>query len=440
MNKKSEKKIVIIGGGLSGLSAAYRLAKSGYSVTIIDKSSTPGGLASSISIRGEYVERFYHFICQTDQHLINLANELGLSSKLYWQPTKTSFFHEGKMYSFGTPMDLINFNAIPILQRLRFGFHIIFSRFRNDWKKLDRYQGKEWLIKNIGEKAYYVIWHPLLKIKFGDEYEKISAAWIWHRIWRVAKSRKRLFDKEMFGYFEQGSYTLIETLTSELNKLNVNFIYGKTVDKILIKNNCVESIILDQKALPCHAILSTIALPNLIRILPKQTDNYFKKIEEINYIGVVCVLFNLSKPFSNVFWTNTNDAQIPFNGYIEQTNLNIQYQKKNLNLLYIPYYTDTKNSRYKLSEDDIYNEYIIALKIINSSFDENWIKDRFVFRDPFAQAICTTNFVDQIPLIKSPIQGLYITDSTQFYPEDRTLNSAINIGNQAANSIMKDFQ
>jgi len=440
LSKISENQVVIIGSGLSGLSAAYQLSKQGCQVTIVEKSSVPGGLASSISIQGEIVERFYHFICQTDHHLLNLASELGISTKLHWQATKTSFYHDGKMYPFGTPWNLLNFSAVPFIQRLRFGLHIIFSRYRNDWRTLDRYPGKEWLIKNIGEKAYYVIWHPLLKIKFGKEYEKISAAWIWHRIWRVAKSRQKLFDPERFGYFEKGSYTLVETLISRLKKQGVNFIYGKSVNEISIQNNKVEAVILDQETFPCQAIISTIALPNLIRILPNQTDEYFKKIQEIKYIGVVCALFNLRKPFSKVFWTNTNDKRIPFNGFIEQTNLNIHYQKKNLNLLYVPYYLDTKEPRYRFSDEDLYIEYIDALKIINPDFDSNWIKDKFVFRDPYAQAICKANFNDLVPSIKSPIQGLYITDSAQFYPEDRTLNSAIDTGFKAADFLLKDFQ
>ena len=34
--------VVILGGGLAGLTAAYRLALLGYRVTIVDRGSTPG--------------------------------------------------------------------------------------------------------------------------------------------------------------------------------------------------------------------------------------------------------------------------------------------------------------------------------------------------------------------------------------------------------------
>ena len=46
------KSISIIGSGLGGLSAAIRLAHSGYDVTVFEKNSTPGGKARSLMLNG----------------------------------------------------------------------------------------------------------------------------------------------------------------------------------------------------------------------------------------------------------------------------------------------------------------------------------------------------------------------------------------------------
>ncbi|MCE1255395.1 MAG: hypothetical protein LWX83_17840, partial [Anaerolineae bacterium] len=63
----------------------------------------------------------------------------------------------------------------------------------------------------------------------------------------------------------------------------------------------------------------------------------------------------------------------------------------------------------------------------------------YVFRAPYAQAICTRGFSKLIPSTRSPLAGLYISDSTQFYPEDRTLSAAIHFGRLAAQYCMEDF-
>ncbi|WP_162427030.1 phytoene desaturase family protein [Pontibacter pudoricolor] len=48
----SEKNVIVIGSGFSGLSAATSLANQGYQVTVLEKNSTPGGRARSFTAQG----------------------------------------------------------------------------------------------------------------------------------------------------------------------------------------------------------------------------------------------------------------------------------------------------------------------------------------------------------------------------------------------------
>ncbi len=393
-----------------------------------------------MSIEGQFVERFYHFICRSDSELIHLAGELGLRSKLSWFPTKTGFFFNGRMYPLGTPFDLLGFTPIPLLQRIRFGFHIIGSRWITHWKPLDKISAKTWLINNIGEQAFKAIWYPLLRIKFGDRYDQISAAWIWHRIWRVARSRRNLLEPEMFGYFEQGSAMLFAGLQHKLQQYGVNLQSNIRVREILIENNHVRGVQTSDGFIPCQAVISTVPLPILDKLVPDQESMYFKNIRQIDYIGVVCMLLSLDRPLGKNFWTNINDPDISFNGFIELTNLNQHLHQKGLNLVYIPYYLATKEPRFQLPDETLLSEYIHELKLVNPQFSENWIREWSVFRDPYAQAICTTNFSAKVPAVQTPVTGLFVTDSTQYYPEDRTLSAAVRLGQVAAQILMKDSQ
>ncbi len=432
------KSVVIIGGGLSGLAAAYQLIDSGCEVTLLESAPTFGGLASSLKVEGQPVERFYHFICRTDVELVRLADELGLQDKLHWFPTKTGFYFDGQMYPFGTPLDLLGFSPIPWLQRLRFGIHIVASRLITQWKHLDRIPAKAWLIKNIGEQAYNAIWHPLLKIKFGDRYEQVSAAWIWHRIWRVARSRRSLLEPEMFGYFEQGSAVLYEGLVKKLQLSGIKLKKNVRVNQILVTNNHVTGVETSEGLIPCQAVISTVPLPILNQFLPGHDGPYFKNIRSIEYIGVVCMLLSLDRPLGKNFWTNINDPQISFNGFIELTNLNQHLNQQGLNLVYVPYYLSTSEPRYHYSDEQLLDEYVLALKKVNPQFSAKWIKEWHVFRDPYAQAICTTHFSEKVPPVQTPIAGLFVTDSTQYYPEDRTLSAAIRLGRSAAKTLLED--
>jgi len=68
-------------------------------------------------------------------------------------------------------------------------------------------------VAGMGREAYETIWRPLLHVKFGAELGRVSAPWIWHRIHRVAQSRKSLLKPEDLGYIEGGSLTLLARLT-----------------------------------------------------------------------------------------------------------------------------------------------------------------------------------------------------------------------------------
>jgi protoporphyrinogen oxidase len=431
---------VVVGGGLSGLAASYDLAHAGWHVTLVEAAKDLGGLASSVKLDGVPVERFYHFICRNDEHLMRLVDELGLRDKLSWHRTRTSFYHEGRYYGFGTPVDLLRFSAVPFSQRVRFGIHVLASRFRASWEFLDQMPAKPWLIEWLGKEAYDVIWHPLLKVKFGDYHDKISAAWIWHRIWRIAASRGSLFEGESFGCLEHGTATIVEALRQRLERLpNVEILLGSPVAPLALDQGRVTEVVAGGRKLRADAVISTVALPQLDRLVPGQTDPYFERARSVQYIGVVCMLLRLKRAFSPYFWTNINDRRVSFNGVIEQSALNENLRRQGIHVLYVPFYLPTTDARYRAKDEDLFQEYVGMLKLLNPDFDESWVKEWHVYRAAYAQPIFATNFLPLVPSHRTPVGGLYVTDSTQFYPEDRTISAAIAQGRKAAGMILSDF-
>lgn len=431
-------RICIIGGGLAGLSAAYDLGRWGYDVLVLESGNELGGLASSLTIEGRPIERFYHFICKSDTDLVDLSNELGIGDKLHWRPSKTSFYYNGGLYGFGTPFDLLRFTPVPFLQRIRFGLNVVWSRYRKLWQRLDKLPAKSWLVRQIGQTAYDVIWDPLLRVKFGDYHENVSAAWIWHRIHRVASSRRRIWEHELLGYLERGSETVIEALAERIQAMpNVEVRTNARVERIASQRGHVTGLHLvgEADAIPCDDLISTIALKILVKLAPDLDPGYREKLNEVDYIGVVCGLLKLRQPLTDSFWVNISDPDIPFNGFIEYSNLNRHLEIGDKAIVYVPYYLRTTTPRFKYSDERLIQEFIEGIRRIVPDFDESWIEECHISRAVHAQAICTVGFADMVPAHQTPLEGLYITDSTQFYPEDRTISAAIRLGRRVARMI-----
>src|SRR5688572_23359425 len=98
MKKQAKKKIAIVGGGWTGLTAAYELVKDGYEVEIFEAGPALGGLASGFTLKdGTPLERAYHFLYTTDNYMIGMAKELGIEDKLHSYPSSIGAFYKGKL-------------------------------------------------------------------------------------------------------------------------------------------------------------------------------------------------------------------------------------------------------------------------------------------------------------------------------------------------------
>ncbi len=434
--------VCVIGAGLAGLTTAYDLGRQGRRVVVLEAAPDLGGLASSVDVAGHPVERFYHFICGGDTDLFAMVDELGLSDRLHWRQAATSYLYQGTIYPFGSPLDLLRFSPVPLLQRLRFGLNVVSSRYRRSWRALDRVPARAWLERQIGADAYRVIWDPLLKVKFGASHDQVSAAWIWHRINRVASSRRRSATATARRP-EHCSPTIVEALASRLRAMPcVELRTGVRVDRVLVDNRTVAGVKLvgDERPVACRQAVSTVALPALVRMVPDLDPDTRRRFGSIAYLGVVCGLLRLDRPLGPSFWVNIHDDRTPYNGVIEYTHLNHHIDLGGGSIVYVPFYLDPAHERFGYDEATLLAEYETCLRCVNPAFDPSWIQQVVISRALHTQAVCTVGFADLVPDHRSPVRGLYLTDSTQFYPEDRTLSAAIRLGRRVAAMIAEDAQ
>lgn len=435
-------KIGIIGGGAAGLSAGYHLSKQGVKVHLFERDMTLGGLAGSFMLGGGFVEKYYHFICLPDHTYQTMLKDLGLAHLLRWRLTDMGQYIDGKLLSFGRPLDLLFFPHLSWKDKIRFALAImkIKSAPWDNWKQIENIPVERWLQDTFGENVFHTLHEPLIRLKFGDYRKKLSAAWMWARIHRLGKSRTKIRQREKVGYVEGGSQIIMDALGEEIRKRGGTITLGAGVERLLIEDGRVAGIVADGKEHRFDAVVSTVPLPAFLRLIPASLEgSYWSALRSIESIGVMCVFLRIKGRLTKYFWTNVNDPSIELAGVIEYTNLNPLPHLGGDSIIYLPQYLPSTAEKFSRPNEQIIAEYLGYLRKINPAFSEDQVKEAFVFRDKYAQPICEVGFSKDIPDMRSPLKGLYLTDSSQLHPDDRTINNSLGLGLSAASMIMTDI-
>ena len=420
-----KKKLAVIGGGISGLTASYFALRKGYAVELYEASDRLGGLASSFDFDGLRIERFYHFLCGGDDRILLLSRRLGLGDKIRFRPTRTAIFLDGRYYPFTSAADLLRFSPLPIISRFRFGWNIVRSKYLSRWEMLDNVAAVDWLRRRIGKKAYRAVWEPLLKTKFGPYHERISAAWIWHRTHRVASSRRTLLSREKMGYFEGGTQTLIDEIEKQILGSGGMIRLGTAVGQLKRADDRYDLLTDAGRRGGFDRVVIAVPLPVAARLVGGESPAYARELSRIDFIGVVCGILRLPEKVSDAFWLNINDSRLSASGLIEYTNLNPLQSIAPQKIVYISLYTPTDDPDYASSEETLRVRFMKIIKSINPSLDEDKLLGFRVFREPHAQPICPVGFKNTMPAVATPLKNVFLLDSTQLYPSDRVLSGLI---------------
>lgn len=430
----------IIGGGVAGLVAAYELSKAGVKVTLFEREAKLGGLASSFAIDESHeIERYYHFICKPDHVYFDMMKELGIYDRLRWVTTEMGCFYNGELHTMSDPLSLLMFPHLSVRDKIRFAWAMFQCKIRNasSWQDLENVSAREWLLSQYGQRSYDVFYKPLLDMKFLSYAPKISAAWIWARFNRVGNSRT-VTQKERFGYLERGSITYISALQRAIQDRGGEIRLGASVERIMVDKGIATGICCDGKFYAFDRVLSTIPIPLFQSLLHHVNGSYFDNLHSLEYIDVLVMVVRLAQKFSKHFWMNINDPRIELPGIIEYTNLNPSPWLGGDAILYIPQYLPSNHPFFQMSPEQLLDLYCGYLPIIRPDFTRDWVKGYWVFRNRYAQPICATGFSKHLPDMKTQVPHLYLTDSYQLHPDDRSISNSSHLGQKAAHLILED--
>jgi len=423
----TKPRAIVIGAGPMGLATAHRLAAQGWAPLVLEADDRIGGMSAHFDFDGLSVERSYHFLCKMDDPLLELLAGPGLSDLLRWETTRMGLFYDGVMYEWGRPDALLTFPHLSMVEKFRYGLHVLRSRFMPDWRALDDVEATAWIRSWLGERAYEMLWKKTFEYKFYELHENISAAWIATRIRRVALSRRDAMHEEM-GYIEGGSHKLLDALAQRIEAAGGEIRLDTPVQQVLTRDGRVTGVRSGDATFDADLVVSTIPAPLVPDMVPDLPADERARIEAIDNIGVVCVQFKLSEQFTPYFWTNVNDAQIEVPGVIEFTNLN----PLPAHIVYVPYYMPPTHPKWSWAHDRFAEEALEVLQRIRPDFDPATVLATNVSRYRYSQPICTPGFGSRMPPMATRLDGFFMADTSYCYPEDRSISESVRIATRLA--------
>ncbi len=195
------RSVLVVGAGIAGLTAAYRLSKLGLDVTVLEASERVGGRMTTDRRDGYLIDRGAQFLSDGYSVICDLIGELGLGQHVARARGWTGIVRGGavRRTNASYPWTV----ATSGLLRWRDAFrvarasvslvgatrHLPLSDY-SKWHMLDDADAAEWIAASFGEDALEYVFEPMLEGFYFQAPEQMSRAWP-AVVWSFGARRRR---------------------------------------------------------------------------------------------------------------------------------------------------------------------------------------------------------------------------------------------------------
>ena len=284
-NEFENSDVIIIGGGLAGLTTAALLARSGKVVTLFEHSSREiGGRARTAEIDGYYFNQGPHALYLTDA-TDSILKEMGI--------TYTGGIPTGKGYliSGGKIREIAGDYSSWLTGKSDVGSQFFISPTKIDFSQLESVTEQEWLDKNIHDINDAEIIKTIIRLNtYANDPDIQSIGPVLHQIYVASQAGGVM-------YLDGGWQTLVDGLLTVAKNANARIVMGKKAIKVKRNDSSGWQVLLDNKTEVSEKIVVIAAGPNDAYSLfddNERPDILSKAAKEAKPIRLVCLDVALS--------------------------------------------------------------------------------------------------------------------------------------------------
>ena len=405
-------RIIIIGAGPAGLTAAYELAKNGQQVIVVEKDKQVGGISKTINYKGYNFDLGGHRFFTKYPEVEKIWKEI-LPNDFLKRPRLSRIYYNGKFFYY----PLKPFNAFVNLGPLKATSAILsYAKARiKPYKNPDTFE--KWVVNQFGRRLYETFFKTYTEKVWGIPCSQISADWAAQRIKGLSlskailnafgltgKNKIRTLIEE-FLYPRRGPGQFWEAMAEMVQRLGGQVILQAEVRKIRLEASSVKVTIYyqgKQEELAGDKIITSAPLSETIMSLePKVPDVVYIAGQKLRYrdFFTVCLVIKKRDLFPDN-WVYIHSPEITagrmqnFKNWssemvpnLDDTSLGLEYFCFSSD----PIWTESDHVLLKLAINDIQK--------LNMG-NENEILDGTVVRVPKAYPVYDPNYKAQLATIK----------------------------------------
>lgn len=333
---------VVLGGGVAGLAFAWRMARAGRSVLVLEKDTMLGGLSRTFSHNGYLLEYCGHRFHTGHAEVLSTVLALpGLDLQRHSAKIRIHMFGRYLKYPFQLPNLL---RAMPVRHALAAGVDFIGNRFRQRMSPAPVTTYRDWFIRLYGKRLYAVMCEPYTSKIWKMDPAQISPDWAEERfggpnLLRLMKaSLKKLFTLDFSSYdledealapdggifyFPTGGIGEIPAaFARQAREAGGEIKTGVTVERVEKTAKRVVFREADgEHAAVYDVLISTIPLSGLYRLQDEKDPAIENELTANRYMDMIFVyLFLGQERLSNDHWIYFPDPSVVFNRAVEFVN------------------------------------------------------------------------------------------------------------------------
>ncbi|HYC77833.1 MAG TPA: FAD-dependent oxidoreductase [Planctomycetota bacterium] len=451
--------VLVLGGGLAGLSCAHRLSKQGYRITVVEQYDEVGGLASSGTITTPWGEFDYdtgpHRFHTGEKHLNDEVLEL-LGDNVVTANRLSRIFLYGRFFNY----PLVGSNVVKSLPKsvlLKCGLDYAWIKIKNVFARKPDDNFENWVVNRFGRKLYEIFFGVYTAKTWGIPCTRISADWAAQRIsllslWDTVKktffrpkheNTPRTLVSKFFYPKRGGIGTLCRRYQEELEKKgNRVFVKTKVLSVKVENGRCVGAEVEGpegRRFIAADSTMSTVSCTDLARMMsPAAPPEVIEAANRLKHRSMVFVYLVLDRPkLTDDHWIYLPEGDITLHRLSEYKNFSPYSAPPDKTLICAEITCDYGDARWNQSDEtlrDVTAKDLVKIGLIR----KEEILMTFSRRERYAYPLYDLDYKpnkDRVLAYLSSIPGLDTTGRQGLFKYNN-MDHSIGMGLAAAENLM----